>query len=128
MHGVSASAWSRSRRKRRLFLYTQLVSGQPLNLRAIIQPALFVPESTRAFTLLKRFKQTGKSIALVVQEYGEIEGLITLTDLLEALVGDLPGEGEPTELEAMQREDGSWLLDGTLSLDELEDLLGEEQQ
>ena len=87
-----------------------------------------MPESTRAFTLLERFKQTGKSIALVVQEYGEIEGLITLTDLLEALVGDLPGEGEPTELEAMQREDGSWLLDGTLSLDELEDLLGEEQQ
>lgn len=105
-------------------LYAQLVSGQPLNLRAIIQPALFVPESTRAFTLLERFKQVGKSIALVVQEYGEIEGLITLTDLLEALVGDLPGEGEPTELEAMQREDGSWLLNGTLSLDELEDLLG----
>ncbi len=105
-------------------LYAQLVSGQPTNLRAIIQPALFVPESTRAFTLLERFKQTGKSIALVVQEYGEIEGLITLKDLLEALVGDLPSEGEPTELQAMQREDGSWLLDGTLPLDKLEDLLG----
>jgi putative hemolysin len=104
-------------------LYAQLATGQPLDLRAIIQPALFVPESTRAFSVLERFKQTGMAMALIVQEYGEIEGLVTLTDLLEALVGDLPSAGEPTEHEAMQREDGSWLLDGALSLEELKDLL-----
>jgi putative hemolysin len=105
-------------------LYVQLASGQPLDLRALIRPALFVPESTRAFRLLERFKQTGSSMALIVQEYGEIEGVITLTDLLEALVGDLPEADEPTEQEAVQREDGSWLLDGALSLEELQDLLG----
>lgn len=104
-------------------LYVQLATGQPLDLRAITQPALFVPEWTRAFTVLERFKQTGMSMALIVQEYGEIEGVVTLTDLLEALVGELPSAGEPTESEAMQREDGSWLLDGTLSVEELKDLL-----
>ena len=62
-------------------------------------------------------------MALVVQEYGEIEGVITLTDLLEALVGDLLTAGEPIEQEAMQREDGSWLLDGAISIEELADLL-----
>src|SRR5215472_14946525 len=70
-------------------LYTQLATGQPLDLRTINQPALFVPDRTRAFSLLEHFKQTGQSVALVVQEYGDIEGVITLTDLLEALVGDL---------------------------------------
>lgn len=105
-------------------LYAQLATGQPLDLRAILQPALFVPESTRAFSLLERFKQTGQSMALVVQEYGEIGGVITLTDMLEALVGDLPTAGEPVEQEAMQREDGSWLLDGAISVEEVEELLG----
>lgn len=104
-------------------LYAQQASGQPLNLHTIIQPAMFIPGSTRAFKLLERFKQTDKPIALVIQEYGEIEGIITLTDLLEALVGDLPTEGEPIEHEAVQRDDGSWLLDGTLSLEELHELL-----
>lgn len=105
-------------------LYAQLATGQPLDLRAILQPALFVQESTRAFSLLEGFKQTGQSMALVVQEYGEIGGVITLTDMLEALVGDLPTAGEPVEQEAMQREDGSWLLDGAISVEEVEELLG----
>lgn len=104
-------------------LYIQLASGQPVDLRAIIQPALFVPESTKSFSLIERFKQSGRSIALVIQEYGEIEGVITLTDVLEALVGDLPTAGEPIEREAMQREDGSWLLEGAISLEELQDIL-----
>jgi putative hemolysin len=108
-------------------LYAQLATGQPLDLRAIVQPALFVPESTRAFTVLERFKQTGSSMALVVQEYGEIAGVVTLTDLLEALVGDLPSAGEPTEQEAVHRKDGSWLLDGALPVEELHDLLGIER-
>lgn len=105
-------------------LYAQLVGEQPMDLRAILQPALFVPATTRAFSVLERFKQTGRSTALVVEEYGEIEGMVTLTDLLEALVGDLPSAGEPVEQEAVQREDGSWLLDGTLLVKELQDLLG----
>lgn len=104
-------------------LYAQLARQQPLDLSAVMQPALFVPERTRAFAVLERFKQTGISMALVVQEYGEIEGLVTLTDLLEALVGELPSLDEPTEQEATQREDGSWLLAGSLSLPELQDIL-----
>jgi putative hemolysin len=107
-------------------LYVQLASGQSLDLRALLRPALFVPDSTRAIRLLERFKQTGSSIALIVQEYGEIKGVITLTDLLEALVGTLPTADEPVKQEAVQREDGSWLLDGALPLEELQDLLGVE--
>jgi putative hemolysin len=104
-------------------LYAQLVSGQPMDLRAILEPTLFVPATTRAFNVLERFKQTGWSMALVVQEYGEIEGMVTLTDVLEALVGELPSADEPVEQEAVQREDGSWLLDGALPVEDLQDLL-----
>lgn len=108
-------------------LYAQLANGQSLDLRAIVQPALFVPESTRAFSVLERFKQTGSTMALTVQEYGEIEGIVTLTDLLEALVGDLPEAGEAGEQEAVQRADGSWLLDGALPVEQLQELLDIEQ-
>lgn len=104
-------------------LYAHLAAEQSMNLRAILHPAVFVPESTRAFTLLERFKQTNMPLALVIQEYGQIEGLITLTDVLEAIVGELPQTGEPGEREAIQREDGSWLLDGALPVDELKETL-----
>ncbi len=95
-------------------LYAQLAAGQPMDQRAIVQPAVFV---------LERFKQTGMPLALVVQEHGQIEGMITLTDILESLVGELPRADEPAEQQAVQREDGSWLLDGSLPVDELKAIL-----
>jgi putative hemolysin len=69
--------------------------------------------------VLKKFKESNSQIALVIDEYGSIAGMVTLTDVLEAIVGDIPAvdvEGEP---EAVQREDGSWLFDGMLAIDDL---------
>ncbi len=94
-----------------------------VSLESLIQPPVYIAESTRALKLLEQFKQTGVHIALVTDEYGGVEGLVTLNDLMEAIVGDLPSLENPDDPTAVQREDGSWLLDGLLSLDEFRDIL-----
>ncbi|MGL5940430.1 MAG: hemolysin family protein [Waterburya sp.] len=98
-------------------LATQLFN-QNAELESLMQSPLYVAESTRALNVLEQFKQTGIHIALVTDEYGGIEGLVTLTDLMEAIVGDLPLIETQEEPMAIQREDGSWLLDGLLAIDE----------
>ena len=103
-------------------LLTQSLAGEPIDLRAILQPAPYVPETMPAFDVLERFKTARSKIALVLDEYGGIEGLVTTDDILEAIVGDIPVRGEEAEPEVFQREDGSWLLDGLLPLDELAEL------
>jgi len=62
-------------------------------------------------------------MAIVVDEYGSIEGLITLNDILESIVGEIPAMDEPDEPKAVQRPDGSWLIDGAISIDEFKDIL-----
>jgi putative hemolysin len=104
------------------------MAGQPLDLTGKMQPPLFVPESTRALKVLEQFKQTGQQMAFVVDEYGVIQGLVTLTDILQALVGDLPSAGEVAEPQSVQREDGSWLLDGMLPIYQFKELLDIEQE
>jgi magnesium and cobalt exporter, CNNM family len=104
-------------------LLSECLAEEPLDLRALARPALFVPEGTRALKVLERFKESGTQIALVIDEYGGFEGLVTLTDILEAIVGDIPSQGEQGEPAIVRRDDGSWLLDGTLSLDDVKDLL-----
>jgi putative hemolysin len=98
------------------------LGGQPIDLRASLRPLLFVPESTPAPKVLELFKKSRTQIALVVDEYGVIQGLITLNDLLEAIVGNIPAVDEPTELPAVQRADGSWLLDGMLPIDTFKEI------
>jgi putative hemolysin len=66
-------------------------------------------------------------VALVIDERGHIEGLITLTDVLEALVGEVPDEDEPAGETIVRREDGSWLVDGLLAAEELKERLGLEE-
>lgn len=73
--------------------------------------------------LLELFRQFGVDLALVIDEYGGVEGLVTPMDILEAIVGDIPGPGEVVELEAVQREDGSWLVDGLLLAADLHEIL-----
>jgi putative hemolysin len=98
----------------------------------MIEP-LFVPRTVTALEVLESFKKSGQHIALVVDEYGGIEGLLTHHDILEAIAGDIPFDGKPTDPKAVQRHDGSWLLDGMMSVDEfkeifqLEDLPGEKR-
>ena len=104
-------------------LLARSLSGKPLDLAASAAPPLFVPESLSALHLLERFKQSRRRTALVVDEYGGIQGLVTLTDVMEAIVGDLPSSGAPADPDVVRRADGTLLLDGTLPVDELKHAL-----
>lgn len=94
-----------------------------MDLSALARPPLFVPENMPTLKLLDLFKQKSVHVAVVVDEYGVIQGMVTDTDILESIVGDLPANDEPEEPEAVQREDGSWLLDGMLPIERLKKLL-----
>lgn len=98
-------------------------AGQDLNLLDNLRQPLIVPESKPALEILDMFKKTGSHMTIVVNEFGGIEGLITLGDILEALVGYISTTDQPGEPEAVQREDGSWLFDGTLPIDEFKQYL-----
>lgn len=104
-------------------LWARMISGEPPGLTTAIEPAFFVPESARALSILDEFKTSGARIALVTDEYGSIEGLVTVHDIMEAIVGDIPPTGHPHGESAVHREDGSWILDGLLPTDEFRDLL-----
>ena len=93
----------------------EVLEGRTVDLPALAEPALFVPESMTLMTLLEQFKRTNMPAALVIDEFGQVEGIVTLTDVITAIVGDLPrdGEQEPT---IVRRDDGSWLLDGGLDI------------
>jgi putative hemolysin len=103
-------------------LLLPLLRGEPLDLTATLRQPLYVPESMRALEVLELFKQSATHIALVIDEYGGVQGLVTPSDILEAIVGDLPEPGEQVDPLAVQREDGSWLLDGMLSIDDFKEL------
>jgi putative hemolysin len=109
-------------------LLVKTMSDQELEFTSSLQPPVFVPESTRALKVLELFKQTGTQIAFVVDEYGVIQGLVTLTDVLQAIVGDIPTVEDLQEPQAVQRDDGSWLLDGMLPIYQFKELLSIEDQ
>ncbi len=100
-------------------LAVRCLNGQPLDLRASMLKPLFVHENTHALKVLELFRQSGMQMAIVVDEYGTIEGMVTLTDILEAIVGDIPSSREEEGQRIVEREDGSWLVDGMLAVDEL---------
>lgn len=103
-------------------LLAACLAGEPLDLRAALKAPHFVPEGTRALKLLEMFRQTGRHVALVVDEYGGTLGMVTPTDILEAIVGELPSLEELAEPEAVRREDGSWLIDGLMPVEEFKEL------
>jgi putative hemolysin len=101
-------------------LLSQTLKGEEINLTASLSQPLFIPESTRGLNVLEQFKKFGTHIAMVVDEYGVIQGLVTMHDLFEEIFGDITDFNEiPEEPQIIQREDGSWLLDGMLSIEEL---------
>jgi putative hemolysin len=104
-------------------LLVQCLGERPVDLTRTLQQPLYVPETMPALQVLELFKQSRIHIALAVDEYGGIQGLVTPNDILEAIVGDLPVAGEAAEPLAVRREDGSWLLDGMLPVDEFKELL-----
>jgi putative hemolysin len=104
------------------FLARTLRNEQP-RIEDAMHATVFVPETISTIQLLETLRRRRSHVALIIDEYGSVEGMVTLTDLLEAIIGDLPG-AEPTDAsDAVQREDGSWLLDGMISLDRVSELL-----
>lgn len=94
------------------------MSGEPLDLRKAMDEPLFVPENARALHVLERFRESGVHVAMLIDEYGGIEGLVTSFDVLESIVGDIPTMDEIDEPPIVQRADGSWLVDGLLTAEE----------
>ena len=114
-------------------LLTTVLSGKKIDLQTSVQEPAFVPHSMPALQVLDHIKQSGSQLVLVVDECGGTNGLLTHHDVLEAIAGDVPLGKTPPEPNAVQRNDGSWLLDGMLSVDEfkeiftVEDLPGEKK-
>ncbi len=104
-----------------------LSHDQNRDLRSCLQEPLFVSESLSTLKLLERFKRTGKHLALVIDEYGSTAGLITQTDVLEAIVGELPDEDDQGSASIVRRTDGSWLIDGMLPIQEFTEFLQMEE-
>lgn len=90
---------------------------------AYIREPLFVPENLPALKAFEKFRETGIHQALVIDEYGGVQGMVTLYDVLEAIVGSLPADEFDQEQEAVQRPDGSWSFDGLIAVDELVEML-----
>ncbi len=100
------------------------LKGDPLDLEGMVRQPVFIPDTAPALKALESFKGSGNPIALIVDEYGDIEGLVTLNDVLQALVGDIADPGGDEDAEAVKRPDGSWLIDGMMPMDEVQDLIG----
>ncbi len=105
-------------------LLAQALLGQDLDYRAVMRTALFVPERAPVFDVLERFKGTGAQIAFVVDEFGGIQGLLTHTDILEAIIGDIREPEDERDPDILQRPDGSWLIDGMVPIHEFRQIFG----
>lgn len=99
-------------------LLRRALAGEKLEIEACTVRPLIVPESASALQLLEQFQESPIHVAMVADEYGGIEGLVTRLDVLQALVGSLPSDEEDDDPPAVRREDGSWLLDGSVSIDD----------
>ena len=104
-------------------LLVACLAGQPFDLRGATRPPLYLPNTVTVLRVLEVFKTAGEPMALIVDEYGDLEGLVTPSDILERLVGDIPGSPEADQ-RVVNRDDGTWLIDGMVGLDELKQLLG----
>lgn len=97
------------------------LAGQKLNWESYIEEPLMIPKSMRAVRLLELFQQTGNHIAVVIDEFGGMTGLVTIYDILEKLVGEIAQEDEADAPDMVQRADGSWLIDGLVAVDDFKD-------
>lgn len=101
-------------------LWAQVAGGEPLNLRTILRPPLYIPENVLALRALDKFRRARQDMAMVIDEHGGIAGIVTTGDILDAITSGLSDAPDP---EIVQRADGSWLVDGMLNIDEFEDYL-----
>lgn len=96
-------------------LFLQVMQNQPLDLNAIKKPIQYIPENSSAYKVLERFQETRQHYGIVTDEYGEMQGIITLNDLLDALVGDVSDTVYDDETSIVVREDGTYITDGQIS-------------
>lgn len=102
-----------------------LLEGKPLDIEVNVREPLFVPEVSSVLDALELFREKRNHFAFVLDEFGTFEGVLTLTDMLEAITGDIPEEHEAAESRSIiERADGTFLVDGRTDIDELEEKLG----
>jgi len=102
-------------------LLQQAIGGAGLDITERLQPAVFVPETLSGMELLDQFRASSAQLVFVVDEYGEVQGMITVRDVLEAITGEFTTPSD--DAWAVQRDDGSWLFDGLIPVPELKDRL-----
>lgn len=96
-------------------------------IESLLQPAQVLPETLTTTQLLEQFRRGRTPLALIVDEYGSVEGLVTLYDVLTAIIGDLPADHSDDDPEAVQREDGSWLVDGAMAIERFRGVIQRKQ-
>ena len=101
-----------------------LMAAESFNLQSLLDAPLYLPDSSTLTHLLEFFKENRGDFALIANEYGELEGLVTLSDVLKAIVGEIPHPDNDFDPDVVQRGDGSWLIDGGLSISQLKTVIG----
>ena len=104
-------------------LLADALAGRPLDVASRVREPLRVPETVTTTALIETFRREGSQLALVMNEYGEVEGLVTDSDFLGAIVGEIGEEGAPPSPAIVSREDGTWLVEGGLPIEDLQDAL-----
>ena len=94
------------------------------DIETVLHPPLYVPESVTTAQLLQSFRRARLQFALIVDEYGEVQGMVTMNDVLAAIVGEMAVPEAPEDRDMVQRQDGSWLVDGDVGLERLKSVLG----
>lgn len=102
--------------------------SKPLDFAAKLARPLYVPDSLTMIELLGAFKKHRQHLALVIDEHGEVQGLVTMNDIMEALVGDVATVEDSAEPDIVQRDDGSWLVDGAVGIERFKEAIGLEQE
>lgn len=105
-------------------LLNQYLVDKPITLRTLLQPLNYVHENSSAYSILNKFKSSKIHQAIVLDEYGAIQGIVTLNDILSGLVGNISDSADTERPEIITREDGSLLIDGQFQIDELLEKLG----
>ncbi len=104
-------------------IYANLAAGATVELRSLAIPALVVPDTQNAVQLLESFKKAGRHIAMVTDEFGHLVGMVSLHDVMESVLGDIPSAGARAKPAARQRDDGTWLIDASIDIPSLEKVL-----
>jgi putative hemolysin len=104
-------------------IFSSYINSKNIDFEGIMHDPVYIPEQLPAVKVLEQFRETRNHFGVVVNEYGSLEGIITLHDVTENIMGDLPAIEDQDEPEVFRREDGSYLIDGSMLIEDVEDLL-----